>query len=69
MKILFLINQFAGGGRERRMVELVKGLDKVEEIKMHCIVFHNRVDYTDVQRVLTEERQKSLDYLKSICRA
>ena len=49
MKILFLINQFAGGGRERRMVELVKGLDKVEEIKMHCIVFHNRVDYTDVQ--------------------
>ena len=27
------------------------------------------VDYTDVQRVLTEERQKSLDYLKSICRA
>ena len=30
MKILFLINQFADGGRERRMVELVKGLDKID---------------------------------------
>lgn len=48
MKILFFINQFAGGGRERRMVELVKGLDKVKDVKMHCVVFHNRVDYTDV---------------------
>lgn len=48
MKILFLINQFAGGGRERRMVELVKGLNKVKGVEMHCIVFHNKVDYTDV---------------------
>lgn len=48
MKILFLINQFAGGGRERRMVELVKGLNKVNGVEMHCIVCHNRVDYTDV---------------------
>ena len=48
MKILFLINQFAGGGRERRMVELVKGLDRVKDVKMHCVVFHSRVDYTDV---------------------
>lgn len=48
MKILFLLNQFAGGGRERRMVELVKGLDKFKDVKKHCVVFHNRVDYTDV---------------------
>lgn len=48
MKILFLINQFADGGRERRMVELVKGLDKIDGIHMHIIVFHNNVDYPDV---------------------
>lgn len=48
MKILFLINQFADGGRERRMVELVKGLDKIGDIQMHTIVFHKNVDYPDV---------------------
>ena len=48
MKILFFINQFAGGGRERRMVELVKGLNNVNGVEMHCVVFHNRVDYTDI---------------------
>lgn len=48
MKILFLINQFADGGRERRMVELVKGLDKFQEFEMHTIVFHKNVDYPEV---------------------
>lgn len=48
MKILFLINQFAGGGRERRMVELVKGLNSVVGIQMHTIVFHESIDYKDV---------------------
>lgn len=48
MKILFFINQFADGGRERRMVELVKGLDHIPQIQMHTIIFHEDVDYADV---------------------
>lgn len=73
MKILFLINQFAGGGRERRMVELVKGLDKVKGIEMHCVVFHNKVDYSDVlttgmtvENLIEPSRYKRFKKIESI---
>lgn len=48
MRILFLINQFAGGGRERRMVQLVRGLSYYQNFEMHAITFSAKVEYKEI---------------------
>ena len=73
MKILFLINQFAGGGRERRMIQLVKGLSMKPEFKMHCIVFTNKIEYEEIyqtsltyQCVCSKNRKQRCEEIKNI---
>ncbi len=49
MRILHIIDSLSGGGRERRLVQLTKGLRQVDEIdKQFIIVLNPIVDYPDV---------------------
>jgi len=48
MKILFFINCLAAGGKERRLVELMKGLKKHPEIQFELIVMENDIHYKEV---------------------
>lgn len=50
MKILFVINKFAGGGRERRLVQLVRGLDKIGGFELHATVFLDKIEYPEVEK-------------------
>jgi len=48
MKILFFINDLRAGGKERRLVELIKGLSKFPEIKMEIVVTKKTIQYLDI---------------------
>lgn len=50
MKILFVINKFAGGGRERRLVQLVRGLEKIGGFELHATVFFDKIEYPEVRK-------------------
>ena len=45
MKILHLINSLGGGGKERRMIQLIKGLTDVGYTNQKIITFSSRNDY------------------------
>lgn len=49
MKILFVINKFAGGGRERRLVQLIRGLDKIGGFELHATIFWDKIEYPEVE--------------------
>lgn len=48
IKIMHIIAGLGGGGRERRMLELVKELDKKEHYEQFVILLINKIDYTDI---------------------
>ena len=48
MKILFFIESLRSGGKERRLVELIKGLSKNPDIKMEIVLTKKDIHYTDV---------------------
>ena len=48
MKILFFINGLQSGGKERRLVELIKSLTSYSEIKMELILTQENVVYDDI---------------------
>lgn len=49
MKILFLIERLSGGGRERRLVQLIKGLSELSEsYETYVLTFSAGIDYEDV---------------------
>lgn len=48
MKILFFIDHIGGGGRERRMAQLVLVLDQIADVKMMTVTSTSKVDYTEV---------------------
>ena len=45
MRVLHIINSLSGGGRERRMVQLVYGLSLYNKIQQDVLVFSNKNDY------------------------
>ena len=47
MKIIFVIDSLCKGGKERRLVELLKGLHK-EEIEFELILLSDQIDYDEV---------------------
>lgn len=51
MKILFLIEQLSGGGKERRLVELLKGLNKQDDFEIHLVLAKNKIDYPEVKQL------------------
>lgn len=48
IKVLMLIDSLTSGGKERRFVELLKGLNNNEDINCEIIVLSNEVHYTDI---------------------
>ncbi|WP_448789137.1 glycosyltransferase family 4 protein [Bacteroides graminisolvens] len=48
MKLLFVINKFAGGGRERRLVQLIRGLEQLGEYEMEALLFFDQITYREV---------------------
>jgi len=48
MKILFLIDTLRAGGAERRLVELLKGLSKSNNITFSIIIMNSNVHYDEV---------------------
>lgn len=49
MKVFFIINEFGNGGRERRLVQLIRALDKVEGIQMMAAITRDEIEYHDVE--------------------
>ncbi|QCX01659.1 glycosyltransferase [Aggregatimonas sangjinii] len=48
MKILLLIESLTSGGRERRLVELVKGFSDFEDVELAVVVFSDKIHYTEI---------------------
>lgn len=48
MKILLLIDSLVSGGRERRLIELIKGLRKFQEVQMKLVVFSDKIHYKEI---------------------
>lgn len=49
MKILFIIDALNSGGKERRLVELLKSLSKIDSIKIQLVILSKKVHYKEVQ--------------------
>lgn len=54
MNILLCIDNLGRGGRERRIVELMKGLLALKSFTLTLVVFSNRVEYPEVQKMDVE---------------
>ncbi len=48
MRILFIIDTLKTGGKERRFIELFKGLSKNESLEIHLVMLSTIIDYKDV---------------------
>ena len=48
MKILFFIDTFSAGGKERRLMELMKGLKQEPEIEFELVVMDSNIHYSEV---------------------
>lgn len=48
MKILFFIESLHAGGKERRLVELIKGLSSYIEIEMELVLTKKEIHYEDI---------------------
>lgn len=48
MKILFFIESLHSGGKERRLVELIKGLSNNKSIKMDIVLTKENIHYDDI---------------------
>ena len=48
MKILFYIESLRAGGKERRLVELIKGLKKYPDIEMELVLTREDIHYTEI---------------------
>ncbi|WP_117882525.1 glycosyltransferase [Aureibaculum luteum] len=48
MKILYIIESLASGGKERRLVSLIKGLLKTNEVEIELIILSKDVHYKEI---------------------
>jgi len=51
MKILYLTEEFTGGGKERRLVELLRGLSRNSEFELHLVLTKTNADYPEVNQL------------------
>ncbi len=51
MKVIQYIDTFRSGGKERQLVELLKGLSQVEGIECELIVMPETTHYTDLYKL------------------
>ena len=68
MRILFLIEELSGGGKERRMVELLKGLSKLSNtFDIHLTLTKTGIDYEEVEELnITIHRLESTSNINLI---
>lgn len=50
MKILFFIESLHSGGKERRLVELIKGLSRDPNFEMELVLTKENIHYTEIER-------------------
>ncbi len=48
MKILLLIDSLVSGGRERRLIELIKGLRNYPDVQLKLVVFSDKIYYKEI---------------------
>ena len=48
VKVLLLIDSLVAGGRERRLIELIKGFRNYTDIELHLMVFSEKIHYKEV---------------------
>lgn len=48
MRILLINDSLKPGGKERRLIELIKGLSSYKDVQLHLIIFSEDVHYTEV---------------------
>ncbi|MUH35442.1 glycosyltransferase [Zobellia amurskyensis] len=48
MKVLLLIDSLTSGGRERRLIELIKGFESHKDIELSLVTFSDKVHYKEV---------------------
>jgi len=48
MKILLLIDSLVSGGRERRLIELIKGFTDYPDVKLRLVVFSDKIHYQEL---------------------
>ncbi len=48
MKVLMLIDSLVKGGRERRLIELLKGFAKYDDIELALVLFSKKVEYQEI---------------------
>jgi glycosyltransferase involved in cell wall biosynthesis len=48
MKILFFIDTFSAGGKERRLMELMKGLKREPDIEFELVILDSNIHYKEV---------------------
>lgn len=51
MKVLYLIEELSGGGKERRLVELLKGLSKDANFDIHLALTKPEIGYPEVSNL------------------
>lgn len=61
MKVLYLIEELGGGGKERRLVELLKGLSSDRSFNLHLVLTKENDNYPEVKQLPIEIR-----YLKGL---
>lgn len=49
MKVLFLIDNLSKGGKERRMLALVKGLLQGSNYEIEIVIFKNKIEYLEIE--------------------
>ena len=54
IKILHTISQLGNGGRERRMVQLVKGLEQSNKFSQYIITFTKEIEYSEILSTTAE---------------
>lgn len=56
MKILFIINELGNGGRERRLVQLIRALDSYEGVEMMVALTNEYIEYKDIKETTADIR-------------
>lgn len=55
MKIIFLIDSFRIGGKERRLLELLRFLDEQNNFYSKVVIFKNQIEYSQVKELKKSE--------------
>ncbi len=66
MKILYIIDSLRSGGKERRLVSLIEGLERFEDVEMKLIILSENIHYNSVLNLNIKIHKLSRDIRKDI---